>query len=80
MNGLTVKQYTAPSAWAPYLINGDDSGMEDTDITAADQWIDQLGYGSPVSCEDAGFIHWHDAREVCPFAADCQTYVFLHRA
>jgi hypothetical protein len=67
---------TAPSHWACYFINDDASGMEDAEIEAADKFAEWLG-GSIVGCEDAGFIHWHDARQFYPFASDCQTFTAL---
>jgi hypothetical protein len=67
---------TAPSHWACYFINGDASGMEDEDIAQADQFAAWLG-GNIVSCEDAGFMGWHDARQFGTLAADCQTYTAL---
>lgn len=67
---------TAPSHWASYFINGDASGMEDDEIAAADKFADWLG-GSIVSCEDAGFLKYHDAHAFYPYAADCQTYSAL---
>ena len=73
MNTVTL---TAPSEWASYLINGDASGLNDAEIAACDAWIDDIGVGAPVGCEDAGFINWHDARLFAPFAADCQAYTF----
>lgn len=68
---------TAPSAWASYLINSDDSGLDDKEILAIQQWLAHIGCGNPVSCDDAGFIHHHNARQFWPFSADCQRYVFL---
>lgn len=67
---------TAPSHWAPYLINGDDSGLDARELLTIDAWLANSGLGMPVSCEDAGFCWHHDAM---PFAlaADCQTYTFL---
>lgn len=67
---------TAPSHWASYLINGDASGLEDDEQAQCDAWIESVGLGAPVSCEDAGFIHHHDAYNVMPLGADCQTYTF----
>jgi len=67
---------TAPSYWASYFINGDSSGMEDSEIAAADQFAKWLG-GSIVDCEDAGFMSWHDARQFGVLAADCSTYTAL---
>jgi hypothetical protein len=76
---LISYHYTAPSSWASYLINGDDSGMEPQDKEACDKWIASLGHGSPCDCEDAGFMWYHSARVFCPFGADCQSYTFLVR-
>ena len=69
--------FTAPSAWASYLINGDASGLDEQDKEDCDRWIMLNRLGDPVSCENAGFIHRHDAFAVCPLGADCQTYAFL---
>jgi hypothetical protein len=67
---------TAPSYWACYFINGDAGDMDDTEIAQADAFADWLG-GNIVSCEDAGFIHHHDARSFGALASDCQTYTAL---
>lgn len=79
---LEVITATAPSAWAPYLINGDASGFEsnvDPDMEAADAFVEFIGAGAPVSCDDAGFIAYCNARDwgMIDYAADCQTYTFL---
>lgn len=76
---LTPVTGTAPSHWASYFINGDDSGMTAYEIEQADKFAAWLG-GVPVSCEDAGFCWHHDAMRVCgALAADCQTYLTLVR-
>jgi len=67
---------TAPSHWACYFINGDSSGMEDSEIEQADAFAEWLG-GDVVSCEDAGFMHHHDASQFGVGGADCQTYSAL---
>ena len=69
-------EYTAPSAWASYLVNADASGLEDGEIAQCDAWIKGIGLGAPVACEDAGFIAYHDARDTGALPADCQTYAF----
>lgn len=74
---MNVIKLTAPSAWASYLINGDDSGIDANDKREADEWIAGEAMGPPVSCEDIGFMSYHDASWVCHYAADCQTYTFL---
>jgi hypothetical protein len=80
MKRFDVVTCTAPGAWASHLINGDASGISDEDKAQCNAWLEHLGLGAPVSCEDAGFITWHDARAFCPYAADCQTYTFLAEA
>lgn len=80
MAGPDIYEYRAPSSWAPYLINGDASGLEDAERARADAFMAWVGAGAPVSCEDAGFVHHHDAWAFCPLSADCQVYTFLkHR-
>ena len=69
-------QLTAPSAWAPFLINGDASNLSSHEKNKADDWILELKMGAPFGCEDAGFLHVHNAYGFWPFAADCQTYTF----
>ena len=77
---FTSETYTAPSSWATYLINGDESGISDDDRAQADAFIAYVGLGSPVDCQDAGFIWRHEAYAFCPFGADCQEYTFLRPA
>jgi hypothetical protein len=73
---MQVHEFTAPSYWASYLINGDDTGIDDEEKAAADAWLESLGLGYPVSCDDAGFRWHHDAFEFCPVGTDCQIYTF----
>jgi hypothetical protein len=74
---LITEMLTAPSAWASYLINGDDSGLEEGEKACADAWIATEGLGMPVSCDNAGFRHWFDASPHYGYSCDCQTYTFL---
>lgn len=74
---MRVFKLLAPSVWATYLINGDDSGIEPADKDAADAWIRREGLGTPTSCEDAGFGWTHDALIEQPLGADLQEYTFL---
>lgn len=70
---LEPETYVAPSAWAPYLINGDDSGLDPSDIAEADAFVRKVGAGAPVSCEDAGWRSYPDFG----MPSDCQRYTFL---
>jgi len=79
---MIVHEYTAPSHWAPYLINGDCSSLDALDKRACDNWVETLA-GHVVSCSSehddnhAGFLRWHDAASWAPYAADCATYTVL---
>ena len=57
--------YTAPAHWACALINGDDSGLEESDAQAAQAWAESLP-GPIVSCGDESPDPWfswhHDAQ------------------
>ena len=75
---LKPLEIVAPSHWASFLINGDDSGLEPDEYRALTAFLARQNAGLPVSCEDAGFCKWHDALpELDGKAADCQTYIFL---
>lgn len=66
---------TGPSHWASYLVNGDASGIDDSERALADRFVtDCLAGLWPVDCSDAGFMWVHDAGGL---GADCQTYVSI---
>jgi hypothetical protein len=67
---------TAPSYWACYFINDDSGDMSDEEIAQADAFAAWLG-GNIVSCEETGFMTWHDARQFGALASDCETYTAL---
>jgi hypothetical protein len=69
-----IMHLTAPSHWAPYLINGDASGLDVDEQLACDAWLEAEGVRDVLDAEDAGFIRWHDAAEFA-LAANCQTYL-----
>lgn len=74
---LRALTLTAPSAWAPLLINGDGSGLDSRELAAVEAWLVFECLDSPVACEDAGFLRSHDAFVHWPWSADCQAYTFL---
>lgn len=77
VGGVKTKTYILPSRWACYLINGDASGDDNCDIALADEFLEAEGLGAPVSCEEAGFRHHHDARHYGVLPCDCHEYTFL---
>jgi hypothetical protein len=67
---MSRETYLLPAFWAPALVNGDFSGMDDSDDKALTDWLaetfpaDKFPRGAwCVDCDsDAiGFTHWHDA-------------------
>ena len=74
--GHTIK-ITAPSIWASYLVNGDDSALDKGERAIVDAWLDHEGVGMCVDCEDYGFCWTHGAHREFPFGADCAEYTFL---
>ena len=76
-----VFTFTAPAAWACALVNGDDSGLEESDAQAAQALAESLPGpidDSQVEGDDSPrFLTWHDARPWCPLAAECALYVVL---
>ena len=53
--------YRLPAPWAPYLINGDASGLEAGEQERIDAFLKSEGLSSPVDCEsEASFCHWCD--------------------
>lgn len=69
---------TAPSAWAPAIVNGDYSGLSATERKQLNTFLalNGVSFADCLDCKDAGFVRMHDAYAVVPFPADCQTYVF----
>lgn len=58
-------QYLLPSRLAPYLINGDNSGYEDSDIQEIDEFIKAHNLGGCIGCDglediEPWFTHSND--------------------
>ena len=83
MAQFTIETFDLPTHWASYFVNGDLSGLEDEEQTAADAWwLDTFG-ACEVSCADVSEEHWfawrHDA-DAFSLAGDVATFTFLiHR-
>lgn len=59
---LQPVSYTLPAYWASYLINGDASGIDDSDKAAADRFHAAHNLPGPVGCSDESwFAHWNDS-------------------
>ena len=70
-------EFTAPSAWAPGLVNGDFSGLEAAEADSARAWAKSLP-GPIVSADWRGFMSRHDAYVFAPVAADCAAFT-IHK-
>lgn len=76
---------TAPACWAPYLINGDASGIEESDIQSANAFLQHcLGgwekeggeaYG-PTDAEECGFTAYTNASNL---GCNAAKYTFVVR-
>jgi len=71
---LVTYKELAPSHWAPYLINNDDSGLESYEVRQCLDWLTRLGYSTPVSCEDYGIGRFKFGSEW--LQCDLQEYTF----
>lgn len=81
MEAIKTLKFMLPAFWASYLINDDASGMDEGEIKAVDQWMKQTRLPAPAACSDEiDFFHWHDARDVYPYASDCAVFTFLIHA
>lgn len=73
--------YTLPVHWASALINGDDSGLDDDEQDALDEFVnDMVQQHGKCYCigvkEDTNFVKYHDAEIYGILACDCATFVF----
>lgn len=76
---ITEVQYTLPSYWASYLVNGDDSGLEDGERRQIDRWLRREGLDR-ADCvdvqEESAFSRSNDATDL---GGDVSEYLFLLR-
>jgi hypothetical protein len=57
MKTLEPITFEAPAYWASYLINGDDSGLDDElERNKIDNWLAKNNLPMPASCSDNSFI------------------------
>lgn len=69
---------TAPSHWTSAILNMDYSGLNEEDKKQLNTFLanNSLSFTDCLDCKDAGFLRHHDAFNECPYAADCQEYIF----
>ena len=80
MSSLRIETFQLPTHWASYFVNADPSGLEDSDIQAADGWWQDTFPAQIVSCadvsEDAEFSKYHDADRWC-LPCEVASFTFL---
>lgn len=83
MNAAEFKEYDLPEYWASYLINGDCSGMDDSDVAACDAWIESIlaehDCCFAVDVSEPWFSAWHDASSFSPLAGNVATFTIQTR-
>ncbi len=68
---------TAPTHWAPRLINGDGSGYERDELAVIDTFARSVE-GGIVDCDTQPFFtRYHDAWRVWPFACEAFEYTVV---
>lgn len=72
---IDTYQALAPSTWASYLVNGDQS-LPKLERELADHWIKRMALGNPVSSRPAGYNWSHDAMHEVDEGSDCDLYLF----
>ena len=78
---MQIEYFELPSHWAAAFMNGDDTGLNDTDEDAMSDFVSWMlnEYGKcwcidvPV---DNGFSHYHDASRFGVKACDVSTFAF----
>lgn len=73
----SIITYTLPAHWASYLINGDDSGIDEVDKQAADAWLHSYAIGSPVSCSDEAYFR--RSNDATSYGGNVLEYTFFRR-
>lgn len=71
---LEIETYILPAFWASALINGDESGMSESDIAEMDKWLNTVNPGRCLQCSDEQyFTGFNDAHTL---ACDVLEYSF----
>ena len=78
---LLTETYTLPAHWASYLINGDDSGLEDSEAVEVRDWLKGHPWlGDCLDCTNEQEFSWeNDANDLGGSVADFVFHVHLSR-
>jgi hypothetical protein len=75
---MQFKRLTAPSHWAPAIVNCDYSGLDAEDIGHLNTFLARKGvsFTDCHGCEEGPFIWHHDAAPETGVGAQCHVYFF----
>lgn len=73
---LTTQLYTLPAPWAPYLVNGDASSLEDDEVAVIDAWLTRVSPGHLLTCSEEPFFSWHNDGPTPNVGGDMLEYEF----
>jgi len=71
---IAVSEFTLPASWASALVNGDVSGLEDSEAAQIDAWLESENPGYCVGCSDESHFSWGNAAN--NLGGDCLVYTF----
>jgi hypothetical protein len=75
---METPTYRLPAHWAPALINGDTTGLEDEDESKLNAFIKGEGLQWPLDVgEEEFFCKYHDAQPYGVLACDCLDFIFI---
>lgn len=78
---MKTATYTLPAHWACYLINGDASGMDESEVAAVDKFTEDHCLLDALTCtDDEEFKHTHDASDYGVLACTCLDFTFPVKA
>lgn len=71
---IKTEEFLLPAHWACYLINGDASGMTDTEQAEVDEWETMNAPGPCIGCADTAEFCWRG--DDGPLGADRCVFTF----
>lgn len=73
---MKTLDYTLPECFASYLVNGDLSGLNNTDIEIINDFLENENLGACINVSEDSFFAWrHDCPKIG--GATCAVFTFL---
>lgn len=73
---MKTETYTLPAFLAPFLVNGDSSGLSESEIKLGEVILHEIGSYPLLCSEKEFFTRYHDCTRHFPYAAMCLDYIF----